>query len=185
LADHQAKAERISDFHLSLVPTLLRTTGHAEAVRARNVVVRESVSAPLVGRRLCETDPLPRCTFLIAEAALRLPVGSPVMSEQWHHLLEMAVRPTVSILVIPTAVGAHAGMAGSCCVMEFAEFEPVAYVEAPTEGLFLETPAEVSAIGRIITALTAVAWDAHGRGRYPGTGRATARTKMLAAAPRK
>jgi hypothetical protein len=52
----------------------------------------------------------------------------------------MCIRRYITIRVIPQTIGAHAGLAGSCTLMEFAELRPVAYVEEETAGRFMEEP---------------------------------------------
>jgi Domain of unknown function (DUF5753) len=102
----------------------------------------------------------PQSMFFVHEVALRLPVGSKqIMSAQLHHLLRMSVRPHVTIRVILTSAGAHAGLAGSCCLMEFADFAPVVAIQNEAAGYFLEELAEVALYERIFCALTGVSLD--------------------------
>jgi uncharacterized protein DUF5753 len=75
------------------------------------------------------------------------------MSEQLHHLLRMAVRPYISLRVMPVALGAHAASAGPFIFLEFAEFRPVVYLEGETSSLFLEKKEEIAAYQRILGAL--------------------------------
>jgi len=64
--------------------------------------------------------------FYIHEHALRLPVGGEeVMKAQLLHLLMMTVRPYLVVRVVPIAVGAHAGVAGSFTRLKYEKFEPV------------------------------------------------------------
>ena len=81
------------------------------------------------------------------------------MSEQLHHLLRMSVRAYIKIRIIPAAVGAHAGLAGSCTLMEFADFDPVVYLDEEVGGHFLEEPDEISAYQRVFAGLAAIALD--------------------------
>ncbi len=91
---------------------------------------------------------------------MQLPVGTQrTMSEQLRHLLRMSIRSHISIHVIPSSIGAHAGLAGSCCLMEFKGFGPVVYVEGEMAGQFLEDPAEVSSYQNVFTALSTLAMD--------------------------
>lgn len=69
------------------------------------------------------------------------------MSEQLHELLQMGVRSYINIRVIPAAIGALPGTAGSCRLMEFTEFKPVAYVEEEMADHFLEQPGEIADTG--------------------------------------
>ncbi|HEX3778862.1 MAG TPA: helix-turn-helix transcriptional regulator [Pseudonocardiaceae bacterium] len=159
LAEIQTQAVRINEFHALLVPSLLQTERYARSVvsRAVNGPVGQGdslISARLEGQRLFQFDDPAECVFFVPESALHLPVGGPdVMIEQLHYLLQISVRSRVSIRAIPTAVGAHAGSAGSCSLLEFAECPPVVYLDGETSGHFLEEPAEVRAYERVFGAL--------------------------------
>lgn len=77
--------------------------------------------------------------FYVHEQALRLPVGGPhVMRSQLNHLHMMLVRRYISFRVVPTAIGAHAGLASSFVQLRYDRFEPVVYIENHNTGLFLE-----------------------------------------------
>jgi hypothetical protein len=163
VADHQYGAVRITGFDALTVPALLQTADYARSVFARAVTVAPDAVESLVAGRIASQDVFrrarpPQCLFFVNEAALRLPVGSrQIMSAQLHHLLSMSVRPQIAMRVIPTAAGAHAGLAGSCCLMEFAEFGPVVAIQHEAVGYFLEEPAEIAVYERIFSALTVVA----------------------------
>ncbi len=89
------------------------------------------------------------------------------MSEQLHHLLRMAVRPYITLRVIPMALGAHAATAGPFIFMEFAEFKPVVYLENETTSLFLEKPEETAAYQNILAALAETTLGVLGGGDHP------------------
>lgn len=165
LVDHENGAVEITDFQAVVVPGLLQTGDYAQAVISRiaNVPaaeVTDRVRARLGRQSLFTREHRPNFTFYLHELVLRLPVGGPaVMSEQLHHLLRMSVRSYIGIRVIPAAFGAHAGTAGSCRLMEFAEFKPVVYVEEETAGHFLEEAPEIAAYRKIFAALANAALD--------------------------
>ncbi|MGH3901196.1 MAG: helix-turn-helix domain-containing protein [Pseudonocardiaceae bacterium] len=159
LIDHENRAVTYSDIQPMLVPGLLQTSDYARAVLSSiaNVPAAEvddRVAARLARQSLFGRARLARFTFYVHESVLRTPVGGPaVMSEQLHHLLRMAVRPYITLRVIPVALGAHAASAGPFIVMEFTEFQPVVYLESETSSLFLEKPVETAAYQRILGAL--------------------------------
>ncbi|MGH3810085.1 MAG: Scr1 family TA system antitoxin-like transcriptional regulator [Pseudonocardiaceae bacterium] len=73
--------------------------------------------------------------------------------------------------MVPAWLGAHAAMAGAFRLMEFAKFQPVAYLESTTSSLFLELPEEIAAC-RDILAATALGEEQASRPRTascPGT----------------
>ena len=165
LGEHQRKALRISDFHAAFIPYLLQTEEYARSIVSRMVNVpfdsiEEQVSARIADQVMFTRDRSPHCVFYIHELALHLPIGGyAVMSEQLHHLLRMSVRSYVKIRIIPASVGAHAALAGACTMMEFADFEPVVYLDEEVGGRFLEEPEEIAAYQRVFAGLSAIALD--------------------------
>jgi predicted XRE-type DNA-binding protein len=163
LADHQARAVRITEFSALTVPALLQTADYARSVLSRSVMIQPDVVEEfVVGQMACQgaldRDQPPQYLVFVHEAALRLPVGSrQTMSAQLHDLLRVGVRSHIAVRVIPASAGAHAGLAGSCCLMEFADFGPVVFAEQETAGYFLEEPAGIAVYERIFSSLTAVA----------------------------
>ncbi|MGH3837128.1 MAG: helix-turn-helix domain-containing protein [Pseudonocardiaceae bacterium] len=159
LIDHENKAVAISDFEATLVPGLLQTGEYARAVISRiaNVPpgeVNDRVAARLARQSLFSRERPARFAFYLHESALRLPVGGPaVMAEQLRHLHRMSARSYLTLRVLPVALGAHAAMAGTFRLMEFAEFKPVAYLESETTSVFLEKPEEIQAYRNILGAL--------------------------------
>ena len=161
--DHENKAVAIEDFQAIVMPGLLQTGEYARALISRSgnvpaAEVDERVAARLARRILFNRDRRARFSFFIHEFVLRTPVGGPAaMSDQLHHLLQMSVRSSITLRVVPASLGAHAAMAGSFTFMEFAEFRPVAYLESTTSSLFLELPEEIAAYRSILAALAATA----------------------------
>ena len=52
--------------------------------------------------------------------------------------------------MVPAALGARAGLSGHFSLMEFAEFQPVVYLDSETSSLFLERREEAAAHQRIL-----------------------------------
>lgn len=159
LVDHETKAVEINEFEALVVPGLLQTGDYAQALLERSGTVpgdevQGRVAARLGRRSLFAREYRPHFNFYLHEFVLHLPVGGPeVMSDQLHELLRLSVRSYITIRVIPTAYGAHAGTAGSCRLMEFTEFKPVVYREEETAGHFLEELDEIAAYRKIFTSL--------------------------------
>jgi hypothetical protein len=165
LIDHERKAVAITNFQATVVPGLLQIGDYAQALLERSAVVPEGeiagrISARLGRQHLFSTDPHPQFGFFIHEFVLRLPVGSSsVMSDQLHHMLRMSVRSYINIRVVPAVIGAHAAIAGSCSLMEFTEFKPMAYVDEQTASHFLEEPEEIDTYRKIFASLANCALD--------------------------
>lgn len=165
LIDHENKASEIGDFQALTLPGLLQTGSYARAVFSGSANIPSSevenrVAARLARQSLFSRDRPPTCNYFVHESVLRLPVGGPaVMYEQLHRLLHMAIRPYLTLRVVPLALGAHAGISGPFTFMAFAEFRPVVYLESTTSSLFLEKPREIQAYQRILAALQETALD--------------------------
>jgi hypothetical protein len=159
LINHETRAIQITQFEPCIIPGLLQTGDYARELLERSATVPPdqvelSVKARLSRQNIFSRERHPRFNFYLHEQAFRLPVGgAAVMSGQLHHLLQMGVRSYITIRVIPTAFGAHAGVAGACRLMESAEFKPVAYIEELTAGHFLEEQADIAAYRKIFTSL--------------------------------
>ncbi|MDV6014709.1 helix-turn-helix transcriptional regulator [Haloechinothrix sp. LS1_15] len=163
LIDHETNAVSIGHFQSTLVPGLLQTGDYARAViegsgAVPDNEVEDRVSARLARQSLLSRRYPPHCTFFLHEFVLRLPAGGPVvMSEQLHHLLRMSVRPKISLRVVPTSVGAHAGTAGPFTLLDVADFKPIVYLDSQTSCLFLESPVEIDAYRDILARLESTA----------------------------
>jgi hypothetical protein len=83
---------------------------------------------------LDRADP-PDVVALVDELALRRLIGSPgVMHEQLVHIAELAERPYVCVQVVPTAVGATAGLSGDMSLASGDGGPDVLHTDAVPEG---------------------------------------------------
>jgi hypothetical protein len=163
--DHETKAITIQNFQLALLPGLLQTESYMRAVIASSANAPAKEAEGRVHSRLARQDIFnrysqPRFTYFVHESVLRLPIGgSEVMCDQLHHLLRMAVRPNLELRIIPSAIGAHAGLAGSFVLMEFDSITPVVYLESVVSAVFLEQTEQIAAYRRILASLANSALD--------------------------
>jgi transcriptional regulator with XRE-family HTH domain len=125
------------------MPGLLQTEAYAAAIiegihpgdedNARRVEAR-------VRRRIRFNARSARLHALIDESVLHRTVGSPsVMWQQLATLRAAALRPNITIQIVPLNVGAHPGMVGSFVVFNFAD-DPadIVYVESRAGDLIPE-----------------------------------------------
>jgi transcriptional regulator with XRE-family HTH domain len=165
LIDHENEATSMTEFESTLVPGLLQTAHYARAVihGVGTVPLEEidpRVKARMERQSVLDQRRTSKCTFFIHEFVLRLPVGGHlVMWDQLHHLLQLSVRPNIILRVVPARTGVHSAVNGTFRFMEFAEIDPVIYLETETTSVFLESPIEVSAYRKIIARLADVALD--------------------------
>jgi len=151
------------DIYMSLiVPALLQTADYARAVIG---AVRPDLPAREIDRRvelrvrrqaLLDQERPPRLRVLLDDTVLRRPVGGPaVMAAQRRRLLEDAARPTVTLQVLRTEAGAHAGMDGPFTIFGFpaaAERDVVA-LDSAADALYLEDPEDVARYRRVFELL--------------------------------
>ncbi len=75
------------------------------------------------------------------------------MKTQLLHILTMTMRRYITVRVVPVAVGAHAGAAGSFLQLKYDKFEPVVFVEGGRTGLFLEDKGSLVYYDEVLKAL--------------------------------
>src|SRR5215467_12342957 len=134
----ESEASRIQ-VNAHIVPGFLQTGDYARAIIAatrptlepgevdRRVTARTTRQISLLMRH----QP-PDIHLVLDEAALRRQVGGPqVTAAQLEVLAEASTRPSVTLQVLPLALGASAGMEGEFVILIFPDPEdpPVAYAE--------------------------------------------------------
>jgi transcriptional regulator with XRE-family HTH domain len=167
LIRHETTARTIHNLELVVVPGLLQTRRYAEALmRSQHTADEELLQVRLQARmdRQCMFNrPMqPACTFYIQEFALRLPVGgNQVMNDQIMRLAFTSNNPGISIRIIPTSIGPHAGLAGTFMRMGYAEGDqlPIIYVENEGTSLFMDEPNILDAHSAVLKRLDRTALD--------------------------
>lgn len=161
----ESTATVIQNYQPLLVPGLLQTHDYATTVtRGLAGMVADQVANRVATRmrrqELLHGSNAPRCFFFMNEAALKCPVGGPrVMQEQMLHLMFLGDQPHITIRVVPTSAGAHAGMSGSFMMMHYAEHRPVVLVETETVSLFHESSTNMEIYRVILSELSRCALD--------------------------
>ncbi|MFC5235805.1 helix-turn-helix transcriptional regulator [Pseudonocardia zijingensis] len=165
----EAEASTIRDFTVTYVPGLLQTTDYiralfdasfrrrSEATRERDVTVRK-----IRQERLTSAERPLELLAVIEEAVLHRPVGGPaVMRAQLARLVEAAALDTVTVQVLPTDVGAHAGIDGAFTVLSFEGLgEPdMGYVEHPMGSTHVEKEEDVTQARLVFDHLRTVAYS--------------------------
>ncbi|WP_112276217.1 helix-turn-helix domain-containing protein [Lentzea terrae] len=164
LMEQERLANKIVVWSMNLVPGRLQTADYMRglvqgAVRNKSVDYEEVIAAKLARRELFHWSR--EFVFYIHEQALRLPVGSPdVMKDQLLHILAMAQRSYIEVRVMPTAIGAHAGVSGSFMQLEYEKFEPAVYLEGENSCLFLEDKASLAVYADLLKLIDQQALDA-------------------------
>lgn len=169
LALEQA-ADRVSEFALTLLPGLAQTPAYRRWIETTTdpnmsaVEVERRLESTAMRQRRLTADPAFRLSVVLAESAVRHPVGGrAVMAEQCRHLVELSALPTVTVRAVPYA--AHPGLiTRSVILFDFPALStarvperPVAYIESYTGELLIEDPGTVERYRVAIAAVSAVA----------------------------
>ncbi|MFD4671029.1 helix-turn-helix domain-containing protein [Lentzea sp. NPDC058450] len=164
LVEHEAVVSELYSWHLTLVPGLLQTPDYMRPlyevwpkIEAKDIALR--VEARVARQQIL--DGTRKFFFYVHEQALMLPVGGEaVWRDQMHHLLRMSVRPNITVLVVPTLIGAHAGVMGEFSLMKFKKIPSIVYTDTMNSGIFMEDKASVDLYTDILKSLAGVALDA-------------------------
>jgi transcriptional regulator with XRE-family HTH domain len=165
-------ADRLRSFAPSVIPGLLQTREYAEGVFREWIGDDEEAVESAVAVRLERQSLLsrrrpaaPRLDVILDEGVLRRSISDKLgMRKQLAHLVDVSIRPNVSVRVIPFAAGPHkAASSGQFTILEFpavgtASPEPATiYCESLTGALYLDKLNEVEAYESIWIALKAIA----------------------------
>ncbi|WP_020116290.1 helix-turn-helix transcriptional regulator [Streptomyces canus] len=136
----ESSASIIRQFNSLQLPGLLQTEEYGRAImRSYSTSVAEEtldryIEARLLRQELLMSDEGSQLFFILDESVVRRQVGGRgVMRAQLERLAELAVRPRISVLILPFSAGAHAGMQGPFTHFEFEadEMPDSMYVENP------------------------------------------------------
>ena len=158
----ETAATSIDIYMALIVPALLQTADYARAVIAAvrpDLLTREldrRVELRMRRQALLDQERPPALRVLLDDTVLRRPVGgAAVMAAQRRRLLADADRPAVTLRVLATEAGAHAGMDGPFTIFGFpaaAERDVVA-LDSAADALYLEEPEDVARYRRVFELL--------------------------------
>jgi transcriptional regulator with XRE-family HTH domain len=151
-AERQAKVVRT--WEPLIIPGLLQTADYARVLfhawqKSEDAdKVERDVTARLDRKRIFEQPDPATLIAVIDEMVLHRKIGDEkTMREQLEYLVEVSMRPNISLHVVPAGVGAHTGLLGAFAIADLEEGIPrVVYLETPDEGLTSGTPSAVSKI---------------------------------------
>jgi transcriptional regulator with XRE-family HTH domain len=145
----EQSAESIRSFDNQFVPGLLQTEDYALAVFQLGTYTDDETDRLVYLRkerqRRFASGGL-RLWAIIDEVAIRRPVGSAdLMRGQLEHLLDISVRPGLTLQVTPFLTGASYAAPGSFSILSFAvdDLPDVVYVEQLTSAMYLDKRADV------------------------------------------
>jgi transcriptional regulator with XRE-family HTH domain len=142
--DAERNAHMLRCWSPIIVPAIFETAAYRRAVvmaggsdpdRA-DVLVAATAERQAV---LSRPDP-PEVIAVLHESVLHRLIGDPaVMHDQLVHLADMASRPNVSVHVVPSGIGAHAGLSGDLSLASGDGTPDVLHTDAVPEGHTTET----------------------------------------------
>lgn len=159
--DAEPHAAMIRWWHPLLCPGLVQTAGYAHALSLPWHPVDGPEQAKRdVDNRLARQAAVfdhphsPALGIIIDEWVLHRPIGSlEIMRTQLMHLVEMSERTRVTIQVLPSDVGAHAGLLGGFAVAEFHDQPGMVYLDSPDTGETSRDPERLSRLRATYEAL--------------------------------
>ncbi|MEV4658890.1 helix-turn-helix transcriptional regulator [Micromonospora sp. NPDC049301] len=148
----EREAVALRSYQSVVLPGLLQTEAYARAVLAgSDVIARGDVERHLASRLarqgiLSRDDP-PLFTAVVDEAVLRRPVGGrATMREQLQALLVACEAPHVRMHIVPSSVGAYAGLNGPFVIAVGPEHRTAGYLDNQLQGQVVTDAEDVAAI---------------------------------------
>jgi transcriptional regulator with XRE-family HTH domain len=166
LAGLETEADQIYEYETMAVPGLLQTMDYARAVLriARQELVPQQlerwVTFRMARQALLTRDHPPSFSVVLEECVLSRPVGGrTIMREQLDYLSQTVKFGSLTLQILPLAVGEHVGMNGPFTVYHFNNREDpdVVYLEHARGDLYLERAEQVEPYGLAFDQLRALA----------------------------
>jgi hypothetical protein len=165
-ASLEIAAGSIHTYMALVVPALLQTKEYARAI-LRAILpdllpaeIERRVQLRMERQVILNQDDPPTFWAILDEAVLRRPVGSvAIMRAQLDKLTEATAVPTVTLQLLPTAVGEHAGLDGPFTIVRYSEpAEPdFVVLDSVMRELYLESADELDRYNRVFDLLCATA----------------------------
>jgi len=161
----EAEAVSIRGYQSSVIPGLLQTANYARASHEGAIprldadVIEQRVAARLIRQELLTKESPPHFSEVLDEAALHRHVGGvDVLYEQLTSLIEACELPSVTVQVVPFAVGAHPALENNFKILELAPPSPsVIYTEGLAGSFYLERSEDIEHYGVVFEHLTRLA----------------------------
>jgi hypothetical protein len=116
------------------------------------------VSARLARQEILDRPKPPELWVVLDENVLHRCIGSAkIMRDQLMHLADMASRPNITVQIVPSEVGAHAGLLGAFILASFGNAPNILYLDTAVEGQTVESSALVSQAALVFNRLRAEA----------------------------
>ncbi|MFC3998512.1 helix-turn-helix domain-containing protein [Nocardiopsis sediminis] len=166
-ATYETDAADVRVYEPQYIPGLLQTPRYATAI-AQATLIRDAsqiemmVAARLRRQELLIGDNPPDVWAVIDQHALELLVAhdADIAAEQIGHLIDVAeAANTITIQVLPTSAGLHSGMVGPFVILDYVDGDPLVFVEADIDGIYLYQQPQIERYRKLFGRLTAKATD--------------------------
>ena len=148
----EREAVSLRSYQSVVLPGLLQTEAYARAVLTGAGMLPRAdldrhITARLARQGILRREDPPQFTAVIDEGVLRRPVGGPeTMREQLHALVAACAEPHVRIHVVPSSVGAYAGLNGPFVVAACPDHRLAGYLDNQLQGQVVSDVDEIAAI---------------------------------------
>ncbi|PWU57757.1 transcriptional regulator [Micromonospora sp. S4605] len=148
----EREAVSLRSYESVVLPGLLQTEAYARAVLGgAGLIPRADVERHLMARLarqgVLKRDDPPQFTAVVDEAVLRRPVaGRATMHEQLRTLVAVCAEPHVRIHVVPSTVGAYAGLNGPFVIATSADHRVAGYLDNQLQGQVVSDPDDLAAM---------------------------------------
>jgi lambda repressor-like predicted transcriptional regulator len=139
-------------FESTVLPGLLQTEAYARAVLVgAGLIPRGDVERHLavrLGRQgVLRRDDPPQFTAVVDEAVIRRPVGGgSTMREQLLAVAAACAEPHIRVHVVPSAVGAYAGLNGPFVIAHSDDHRVAGYLDNQLQGQVASDPDDIAAM---------------------------------------
>ncbi len=146
----EAEATTLRWWEPLVIPGLLQTEEYARAILAARPgadpdTVDEHVTGRMERQAILDRPDAPQLWSVVDEGVLHRGVGdSKVMRDQLEHLADLSARPKIGVQVVPSQVGAHAGLLGAFIIADLDGSPSMVYLETAAEGYDTDSPAVVT-----------------------------------------
>jgi transcriptional regulator with XRE-family HTH domain len=161
----EAEAVSIGEFKSATVPGLLQTPDYARAGHLGTMPrlgadqIEMQIKAKLTRQLILDQDNPPRFAAVLDEAVLHRVVGGrSVMAEQLTKILDMSVRPNITVQILPYELGAHPAMESNFTIIELPNSTPgVVFVEGLIGSTYLERDDDLRRYQDVFAQLQSIA----------------------------
>jgi transcriptional regulator with XRE-family HTH domain len=156
LIDFERNASKLTYIAPLLIPGLLQTSGYIHAIMSAGGVPTSEIAsraALRLGRKETitrEANPVLFEAYVCTQALTHVIGGTATMVEQVKHILQLAIRPNITVRAVRPDCGWHPALEGQFILIDFADTASLVHLETRKSGLFLHEPEEVSAYQRAV-----------------------------------